>query len=299
MKRKFSYLLRFFAVAGLVLAISVFGFAQQDGQRRGGDGRGRGGAGAEGGGGGDRGGGGGQARGPQTPPPPFKPTASDTLKTKDGDLKMTPVNHAGVMFQLGNSVLYADPVGNYSELPKADYILITDIHGDHMDANAVKTLSKPGTVVIAPPEVVKTITEAKPLANGANQTIKLNNKNVKLEAVPMYNAVRGPSAGQFYHTKGRGDGFVLNIGGKRVYLAGDTECTPEMKALKNIDVAFLPMNLPFTMTPAEAADCAKAFKPKVVYPYHYRDNDPSTEPQQFADALKDTKGVEVRMRNWY
>src|SRR5438105_11659270 len=114
MKMKVSYLLRFFAVVGIVFAISVFGFAQQqDGRGRGGDGRGRG-AGAEGRGGGDaRGGGGGQARGPQTPPPPFKPTASDALKTKDGDVKITPVNHAGVMFQLGNGVLYVDPVGNY------------------------------------------------------------------------------------------------------------------------------------------------------------------------------------------
>jgi len=272
MKTKVSYLLTLFAVVIVSFALSTTVFAQ--------------------------GGGGGQ-RGPQAPPPPFKPTAADTEKTKDGDLKITPVNHAGVEFQLGTGVLYVDPVGNYSELPKADYILITDIHGDHMSADSVKQLQKPGTVIVAPPEVVKSITDAKPLANGASETIKLGGKSVKIEAVPMYNMVRGPAAGQFYHTKGRGDGFILDVGGKRIYFAGDTECTPEMKALKNIDIAFLPMNLPFTMTPAEAADCVKAFKPKVVYPYHYRDNDPSTDPQQFADALKDTKGVEVRMRNWY
>jgi L-ascorbate metabolism protein UlaG (beta-lactamase superfamily) len=273
MKTKVSYLLNFFVIVGVIFALSIFCFAQ------------------------DRGGGG--QRGQQAPAPPLKPTASDTLKTNDGDLKITPVNHAGVMFQLGNGVLYVDPVGNYSEMPKADDILITDIHGDHMNADAVKTLSKAGTVVIAPPEVTKTIMEAKPLANGASETIKLNGKNIKIEAVPMYNMVRGPAAGQFYHTKGRGDGFILNVGGKRIYLAGDTECTAEMKGLKNIDVAFLPMNLPFTMTPQEAADCVKAFKPAVVYPYHYRDNDPATDPQQFADALKGTQGVEVRMRNWY
>ena len=156
MKMKVSNLLRFFSVAGVLLVMSVLGFAQ---------------------------GGGGQ-RGPQAPPPPFKPTASDTLKTSDGDLKITPVNHAGVMFQLGNGVLYVDPVGNYSELPKADAILITDIHGDHMNADSVKTLEKQGTIVIAPPEVTKTVMEAKPLANGANETIKLNGKNVKIEAVP-------------------------------------------------------------------------------------------------------------------
>lgn len=240
-----------------------------------------------------------QGRGQQAPPPPFHPTASDMLKTQDGELKITPVNHAGVMLQLGNQTIYVDPVGNYSQLPKADLILITDIHGDHMNANTVNSLKKSTTMTIAPPEVAKTITDAKVLANGANEMIKVAGKDVKVEAIPMYNMVRGPSAGQFYHTKGRGDGFVLTFGDKRVYIAGDTECTPEMKALKNIDVAFLPMNLPYTMTPQEAADCAKAFRPKVVYPYHYRDNDPSTDPQQFADALKGEKGIEVRLRNWY
>ena len=237
--------------------------------------------------------------GQQAPPPPFHPTASDTEKTSAGDLKITPVNHAGAMLTLGTGIIYVDPVGNYSQLPKADVILITDIHGDHLNADTINSLKKAGTVIIAPAEVAKTVTDAKVLANGADQTIKVGGKDIKVEGVASYNMVRGPAAGQFFHTKGRGDGFVLTVGDKRIFFAGDTECVPEIKALKNIDIAFLPMNLPYTMTPQEAAECVKAFQPKVVYPYHYRDNDPATEPQQFVDALKGEKGIEVRMRNWY
>ena len=110
----------------------------------------------------------------------------------------------------------------------------------------------------------------------------------------MYNLQRGPSAGQLFHTKGRGNGYVVTLGGKRLYFAGDTECTPEMKALKNIDVAFIPMNLPFTMPPAEAAECAKTFVPKVAIPYHYQ----GQNPQEFQAALKGS-GVEVRLLKWY
>jgi L-ascorbate metabolism protein UlaG (beta-lactamase superfamily) len=118
----------------------------------------------------------------------------------------------------------------------------------------------------------------------------------------MYNLQRGPSAGQFFHTKGRGNGYVVTLGDKRIYIAGDTECTPEMEALTNIDVAFVPMNLPYTMTPAEAADCVKAFAPKVVYPYHSgtpKDVGPSANAQEFAAAMKGTPGVEVRVAEWY
>src|SRR5262249_46601103 len=118
---------------------------------------------------------------------------------------------------------------------------------------------------------------------------------VAVEAIPMYNVTRGPAAGQLFHDKGRGNGYVLTLGSKRIYISGDTECIPEMKALKNIDVAFLCMNLPYTMPVSEAAECVKAFKPKIVYPYHYK----GQNTQEFADALKDVKGVEVRLRNWY
>ena len=128
------------------------------------------------------------------------------------------------------------------------------------------------------------------IANGEKKTVK----GIEIEAVPMYNLQRGPSAGQLFHTKGRGNGYVVTLGDKRIYLAGDTECTPEMKALKSIDVAFVPMNLPYTMPPNEAADCVKAFKPKIVYPYHYMGSDLKV----FEDALNGS-GVEVRVRDWY
>jgi L-ascorbate metabolism protein UlaG (beta-lactamase superfamily) len=115
-----------------------------------------------------------------------------------------------------------------------------------------------------------------------------------IEAVPMYNLTRGPSPGKFYHDKGRGNGYIVSYGGLRVYIAGDTEGTPEMGALKNIDVAFVPMNLPYTMTAGEAADAVKAFHPKVVYPFHYR----GTDTKVFAKALTGT-GIDVRLRDWY
>jgi L-ascorbate metabolism protein UlaG (beta-lactamase superfamily) len=128
------------------------------------------------------------------------------------------------------------------------------------------------------------------MANGQTKTVA----GVSIETVPMYNLTRGPSAGQLFHTKGRGNGYILTLGGKRVYIAGDTECVPEIKALKNIDVVFLPMNLPYTMPPTEATDCVKAFKPKIVYPYHFQ----GQKPEEFANALKGS-GIEVRMLNWY
>jgi L-ascorbate metabolism protein UlaG (beta-lactamase superfamily) len=135
------------------------------------------------------------------------------------------------------------------------------------------------------------------IANGETKTFA----GVMVEAVPMYNLTRGPSEGQLFHTKGRGDGFILTLGGKRIYFSGDTECIPEIKALKNIDVAFMTMNLPFTMPPSEAADCVKAFKPKIVYPYHYRQQgiDAEKNAQDFAAAMKGTPGVEVRMMSFY
>jgi L-ascorbate metabolism protein UlaG (beta-lactamase superfamily) len=169
-------------------------------------------------------------------------------------------------------------------------ILITDIHGDHMDADDVKALSNAGTEVIAPAAVAKTITQAKPLANGATTEWH----GWKITAVPMYNITHNQPSGQPFHDKGRGNGYVLNYGGKNFYFAGDTEGTPEMRALKNIDVAFIPMNLPYTMTPTEAADAVKAFHPKVAIPYHYKGQDIN----QFKAALAGT-GIEVRLLEWY
>jgi L-ascorbate metabolism protein UlaG (beta-lactamase superfamily) len=218
---------------------------------------------------------------------------SDVLKTSAGDLKITPVTHGSVLLEINGQAWHIDPwsPGDYSALPKADVILITDTHGDHMDPKAIAAIKKDSTVIIAPSSVAKTVTEAKVLANGESTTVS----GIKVEAVPMYNLQRGPEAGKFYHDKGRGNGYVLTIGDKRIYFSGDTEAVPEMKALKNIDVAFLCMNLPYTMPPDEAAEGVKAFRPKVVYPYHYRGADLAV----FSGALKNEKDIEVRLRDWY
>jgi len=220
----------------------------------------------------------------------------DVEKTASGELKIVPVTHASVMLEWSSRVIHVDPwsQGDYSGLPKADLILITDIHPDHMDPKAIASLKKEATVIIAPEAVAKTVMEAKVLRNGERTTVTLG-KPLTIEAVPMYNLTRGPSPGQLYHTKGRGNGYVLDFGGKRVYFSGDTECVPEIKSLHNVDIAFLCMNLPYTQTPQEAAECVKSFRPKTVYPYHYRGQD----PQVFANALKGEKGIEVRLRDWY
>jgi len=219
--------------------------------------------------------------------------STDSIPTMGGEIRITPMNHATFMMQYGGKVIVVDPTGqaDYSDLPKPDMILITDIHGDHMDKATVDKLKKPSTVVVAPAAVAKTITEAQVINNGEKKTIE----GIAIEAVPMYNLVRGPEQGKLFHDKGRGNGYVLTLGAKRIYISGDTECIPEMKALKNIDVAFMCMNLPYTMPVSEAAECVKAFRPKIVYPYHSR----GQNTEEFANALKDTKGVEVRLRNWY
>ena len=216
----------------------------------------------------------------------------EEFSTAAGSVRITPVRHASLMIQAGGKVIHVDPwsQGNYDGLPQADLILLTDIHGDHLDAPLIKKLSKTGTVIIAPEAVAKTVPEAKVLSNGGSTTWE----SWKIDAVPMYNLKRGPSEGKFYHDKGRGNGYVLTYGATRFYIAGDTEGTPEMRALKNIDVAFVPMNLPYTMTPEEAADAVRAFHPKIVYPYHYR----GSNIKEFAKAL-DGSGIDVRLRDWY
>jgi L-ascorbate metabolism protein UlaG (beta-lactamase superfamily) len=217
---------------------------------------------------------------------------TDTFDTAAGPVRITPIHHASFLIEAGGKTIYVDPwsQGNYDGLPKADLILVTDIHPDHLDPAQIAKLSKADTVVIAPSAVAKTVTSAKVLSNGQSTTWG----GWTIEALPMYNITRGPAPGRFYHDKGRGNGYLLTYGGKRFYIAGDTEGTPEMRALRNIDVAFIPMNLPYTMPPEEAADAVRAFHPAVVYPYHYRGSDLTV----FSRALAGT-GIDVRIRNWY
>lgn len=220
------------------------------------------------------------------------PVPVQSFDTKAGPVKITPIYHAAAMIEAGGDRIYIDPAkpANITGLAPGDLILITDIHGDHMDPSDIAALSNAQTVIVAPAAVQKTVTNARVLANGESMTWR----KWKITAIPMYNIKHTMPNGTPYHTKGRGNGYVLNYGGKNFYFAGDTEGTPEMLALKDIDVAFIPMNLPYTMTPDEATDAVKAFRPKVVIPYHYKGSD----IQKFADDLKGT-GIEVRLLDWY
>lgn len=235
-------------------------------------------------------------------PPPLR--TADILKTSMGDLRIVPIHHGTVLFEVGGKEYYVDPFheGNLEGLPPADVIFITHGHPDHLDPVALAKLRKPATVIVCPPFVAEVLpAEMKHGRDGATSPITMKNGDkqtvlgVGVEAVPMYNLKRGPAPGKIFHEKGWGDGFVLTFGDKRVYLSGDTECTPEMKALKAIDVAFVCMNHPYTMPPAEAAECIEAFKPKVLYPYHYRGSDLG----ELDRGLGGDKAIEVRKWDWY
>jgi L-ascorbate metabolism protein UlaG (beta-lactamase superfamily) len=218
--------------------------------------------------------------------------AAQVFSSSAGAVKITPLNHASTLIEAGGKTIYLDPAKpvKFSRLPKADLILITDIHPDHMDLDSIKEVSKAGTDILAPPAVVQTVTSAQPIGNGETKTWQ----SWTIEAIPAYNLQRGPEPGKLFHDKGRGNGYVLTYGGKRFYFSGDTEGVPEMRALKNIDVAFVCMNLPYTMPPEEAAEAVKAFHPKIVIPYHYR----GSNLKVFQKALEGT-GIEVRLLNWY
>ncbi len=217
----------------------------------------------------------------------------------EGALSITPVYHGTAVIRHGEQVIWIDPwsKGALADHPKADVVLITDIHGDHMDPEALQAVLKPDTVIVAPAAVSAALTEAggppvtHVLANGGRQVLG----DLSITAVPMYNLVRGPEEGGLFHDKGRGNGYVLSVGEVDVYFAGDTECTDEMKALTGIELAFLPMNLPYTMTPEEAAGCVAAFRPRRVVPYHYAGSDLTA----FSGALAGIEGVTVEIAEFY
>jgi len=215
----------------------------------------------------------------------------DIIKTSAGDLKITFIGHATLIFAFEGKVIHVDPVSreaDYAKMPKADLILVTHEHGDHFDTRVIKTLQKEGTKLVLTKACAERVAGGIIMQNGDVRTVQ----GLKIEAVPAYNIVHKRSNGEPYHPKGRGNGYIITFGDKRVYLAGDTENTPEMKRLKNIDIAFLPMNVPYTMTPEMVADAAKAFQPKILYPYHYG----QTDPNILVNLLKDSKGIEVRIR---
>lgn len=215
---------------------------------------------------------------------------TDTIKTSGGNLEITFIGHGTLMFTYGGKVIHVDPVGQYADyrtLTKADLILVTHEHGDHLDLKALEAVRRPDTPVVLNEAGAAKVTGGQVMRNGEIKTVA----GVKIEAVPAYNLVHKRPDGAPFHPKGKDNGYVLTFGDKKVYVAGDTENIPEMKALKGIDIAFLPMNLPYTMTPEMVADAAKAFKPKILYPYHYG----KTDTAKLLALLKDS-GIEVRVR---
>ncbi|MEQ1504996.1 MAG: MBL fold metallo-hydrolase [Myxococcota bacterium] len=223
-------------------------------------------------------------------PTPAPNTAAPAAPDVVGEVTIQPLYHATVAFSAGGKTWIVDP---WSKAPlgdrKADVVLITDLHFDHLDPDAIAAVSTDATVVVGPQAVADKAKLSVTIANGETKDVA----GAKVTAVPMYNLVRGPEAGKLFHDKGRGNGYVIELAGQRIYVAGDTECTPEMKALTAIDVAFVPMNLPYTMPPEEAAACVAAFHPKILYPYHYGESDLS----QVATLVG--PGVDVRIRDWY
>lgn len=215
----------------------------------------------------------------------------DTIQTSDGPLEITFIGHGTLMMNWNGKTIHVDPYGrlaDYTVLPKADLILITHHHGDHLDLKAMGTVSTDKAVVLLTKTCAEQAGKGIVMMNGESRTVL----GMQVEAVPAYNLEQKRPDGTPFHPKGEGNGYVLTFGTTRVYVAGDTENTPEMKALKNIDVAFLPMNLPYTMTPAQVADAARAFRPRVLYPYHYGE----TDPVLLAALLKGERGIEVRIR---
>jgi L-ascorbate metabolism protein UlaG (beta-lactamase superfamily) len=213
----------------------------------------------------------------------------DTIPAKNGNLIIQCIEHGSLMLEYRGFTIYIDPYArltDISKMPKADIILITHEHGDHFDPALIRHFTKTTTQIILNQSSCNILKSGTALANGALITVN----GILIEAVPAYNTTPGR---EMYHPKGRDNGYVLTIGGKRIYIAGDTEDIPEMRDRKNIDIAFLPMNLPYTMSPEQAADAAMAFMPKILYPYHYGDTDVS----KLLYLMKNTPAIEVRVKN--
>ncbi|MCR4412503.1 MAG: MBL fold metallo-hydrolase [Thermoguttaceae bacterium] len=230
--------------------------------------------------------------------------AGDRIATVQGDLVVYPVHHATFVLQWAGKAVYVDPVGGakgLAGLPKPDLVLVTDIHGDHLDAATLEELLSGGGQVriIAPKAVAEKLPQG-PLAQSvtiATEGKKIEIGGIAVEAFPAYNVT---AQRQKFHPKGRGVGYLLRLGGKTVYVAGDTEGTPEMCKLTGVDVAFLPMNLPYTMSVEQAARAIREFKPKIVYPYHFRNSDGTmADLEKLQRLVGADSGVEIRVREWY
>lgn len=227
----------------------------------------------------------------------------DTLRKGDDFVVVHPILHGALALEWEGKTIYVDPYGGkkgFEALSAPDLILITDIHGDHLDSATLAAVHTAETQFIVPKAVAERLGEAyknvKVLANGA----KAKWGGARIEGVPMYNL---PESAESRHTKGRGNGYLLNLGELRIYISGDTEDIAEMRALEDIDAAFVCMNLPYTMDVNQAADAVAAFKPAIVYPYHFRGKDGLADIEQFEELVLEDFGlegqVEVRIRKWY
>jgi L-ascorbate metabolism protein UlaG (beta-lactamase superfamily) len=232
--------------------------------------------------------------------------ATDTIPATGGDITITPIIHSSLQLEHAGLVIQVDPwsLADLSRAKPADLILITDDVGHHLDVKAIARLRKPGAPIVMPAIARAKIPDGIVLANGEATTVA----GVRVESIAAYDI----KPGEPYHPKGEANGYLITLGGKRIYLAGVTECVPEIRALRNIDVAFMPMNLPVErMTPVASAECVKAIRPAVVYVYHYDQDytarlNRGTLPNvstvggfdQFKEALRG-EPVEVRAADWY
>lgn len=217
---------------------------------------------------------------------------TDTVNTGEGELVITFVGHGTLMFSYGGMVIHVDPVGreaDYSAMPGADLVLITHSHGDHLDPDAVAQIRGEDTEIIVNPASAEEIEGARVMSNGQSTEAR----GLHIEAVPAYNLVHKRDSGQPFHPKGEGNGYVIDFGGTRVYVAGDTENIPEMSELEGIDIAFLPVNLPYTMDADMAAEAARRISPAVLYPYHYS----KSEVDALVKKLAADSAIEIRVRN--
>lgn len=216
---------------------------------------------------------------------------TDIFPTSAGNLTIAFFGHASLRFTFGGIEIYVDPFGeaaDYPKLPKAEVILITHDHFDHCDPKAVAAIRVDKTQVVFSAACAQKLEGGMAMQNGDSRFVC----GVKVESVAAYNVVHKRTNGKPFHIPGEGNGYVLTFGDKRVYVAGDTENIPEMKNLRDIDCAFLPVNVPYTMTPEMAADAARTFRPRILYPYHFDETDLS----RLAALLKDEKGIEIRIR---
>ena len=221
-----------------------------------------------------------------------QPFETDVIQTSAGDLRISFLGHGSLMFTLGEKVIHVDPfsrVADYSVLPKANLILITHEHPDHLDTAALDAIRTDTTDIVLTELCDQTVEGGLIMRNGDISVVQ----GLSIEAVPAYNLIHKRESGDPFHPCGHGNGYVLTFGETRIYIAGDSENTPEMLALRNIDIAFLPMNLPYTMTPEMVADAAHAMKPSILYPYHFG----STDTSLLLDLMRDQSETDIRIRN--